>query len=190
MPHVVFCLRTTRHRGRQNYVFSSPSETRSTCEVMATRYLNAKLVTAIPSKCTSRPFSDRSHKGQMGWHCTNQQSGLSIRVFHFERQFVRAYHGPNKRKHGGTIEFQCDRSCFGQCSRYLRQWVIIYYTKQSTSSWTCGAHHGTRIIVAGDNFHLPERRAAFLHSVIKGSRIPGGHTEPNHFSSCWASSSE
>ena len=35
---------------------------RSTCDIMATRYLNAKLVAAIRSKCTLRPFFARSHK--------------------------------------------------------------------------------------------------------------------------------
>ena len=44
-----------------------------------------------------------------------------------------------------------------------------------------------KIVGAGDNFHLPERRAAFLHSVVQGNRIPVGHTEPSTSSSGWGS---
>ena len=79
-------------------------------------------------------------------------------------------------------------SCFGQSPRYLRQCLRCCYTGPSNSFWTCGVHHDTQIIGAGDNFHLPERRAAFLHSVVQGNRIPVGHTETSTSSSGWVSS--
>ena len=146
---------------------------RRTFENMATRYLNAKLVTAIRSKCTPRPFLARSHK--VRWDGIVRTSSQVCKSLCFTSG-VELW----------TIDFHCD-VLLGHALRRVHDTCdnTLYFVPR-VSPPVLGPVEPIMIpksFGAGGNFHLPERRAAFLHSVAQGDHIPVGHTEPSNSSS-------